>query len=150
MKKIFITLVLTLLVIASVYSQEQKKEFTQSVKAWGLVFIDYYYKASGDTTSGSTMEYAKTPKDKQAFAFRRIYIGLDYSISERFSAEFVADFGGKDLLPGTNVNSAGAGYSNNPDGKSALLPGRHAHAEERLRSRRLSANQRARHSGRPS
>ncbi len=120
MKKLLITLILTLLITAGAYSQEKKKEFTPSVKVWGMAFMDYYYKVNGDTTGSSTMEYSKTPKDKQAFAFRRVYLGLDYSISERFAAEFVAEFGGKDLLPGTSVNSSGAGYSNSPDGKETF------------------------------
>jgi hypothetical protein len=121
MKKILITLVLALLVTASLYSQDKKKEFTPGGKVWGLAFMDYYYKVSGDTTGSSTMEYSKAPKDKQAFAFRRIYLGYDYNLSERFSTEFVAEFGGKDLLPGANVNSPGAGYGTpNPDGKETF------------------------------
>ena len=121
MKKILITVVLALLVATVSFSQEKKKEFSPSLKVWGQAFMDYYYKAGGDTIGTSTMEYAKAPKDKQAFAFRRIYLGLDYSISERFSTEFVAEFGGKDLLPGANVNSSGAGYGTpNPDGKETF------------------------------
>ena len=121
MKKILITLVLALLVTASLYSQDKKKEFTPGGKVWGLAFVDYYYKVSGDTTGSSTMEYSKAPKDKQAFAFRRIYLGYDYNLSERFSTEFVLEFGGKDLLPGANVNSSGAGFGTpNPDGKATF------------------------------
>jgi hypothetical protein len=120
MKKILIILVLTLMVSAGTYSQEKKKEFTPSLKVWGQAFMDYYYKAGGDTTGASTMEYARAPKDKQAFAFRRIYLGLDYSISERFTTEFVLEYGGKDLLPSTILNSSGVGFTNNPDGKETF------------------------------
>ena len=120
MKKIIITLVLVLLVTANVYSQEKKKEFTPSLKVWGQAYVDYFYKAGGDTTGYSTMEYARAPKDKQAFAFRRINLGLDYSISERFTTEFVAEFSGRDLLPGTTLNSSGVGYSITTDGKETF------------------------------
>ena len=119
MKKTLITLVLALLVTASAYSQEKKKEFTPSFKVWGQAFMDYYYKVSGDTTGTSTMEYAKIPKDRQAFAFRRVNLGLNYDISEKFSTELILEYGGNDLLPATILYNDGK-TSTSFDGKASI------------------------------
>jgi hypothetical protein len=53
----------------------------------GLVFGDYYYKMSGDS-SGGTGEYSALKKTSQAFSLRRIYLTYNHVINEKFSAQF--------------------------------------------------------------
>lgn len=53
----------------------------------GMVFGDYYYKMSGDS-SGASGEYASLKKTSQAFSFRRIYLTYNHVINEKFSAQF--------------------------------------------------------------
>jgi hypothetical protein len=53
----------------------------------GLVFGDYYYKMSGDS-SGAIGDYAPLKKTSQAFSFRRIYLTYNHVINEKFSAQF--------------------------------------------------------------
>ncbi len=72
-------------------SDNQSTEFKPSGKVWGYVFGDYYYKTHADSLSRGKAQYAgkSNPKDFNAFAFRRIYLGYDFNISEKFSTEFL-------------------------------------------------------------
>ena len=72
-------------------STDQPTEFKPSGKVWGYVFGDYYYKTHADSLSRGKTQYAgkSYPKDFNAFAFRRIYLGYDYNISEKFSTELL-------------------------------------------------------------
>ena len=72
-------------------NSSQTPEFKPSGKVWGYVFADYYYKTHADSLSRGKTQYAgKTyPKNYNAFAFRRIYLGYDYNISEHFSTELL-------------------------------------------------------------
>jgi hypothetical protein len=72
-------------------SGDQTSTFTPSGKLWGYVFGDYMIKAHSDTLSRGKTQYAgkSYPENFNAFAFRRIYLGYDYNISEKFSAEFL-------------------------------------------------------------
>ena len=65
--------------------------FKPSGTLWGAVFMDYYVKTHADSLSRGKTQYAgkSYPKNFDAFAFRRIYLGYDYNISEHFSAEFL-------------------------------------------------------------
>lgn len=72
---------------------------------WGQVFGDYYYKAHSDTVGGGrggSNQYTGIPQNKNAFQFRRIYLGYNYTFSKRFSTEFLLssedDFASGDLL----------------------------------------------------
>ncbi|RPI18594.1 MAG: hypothetical protein EHM58_04600 [Ignavibacteriae bacterium] len=60
---------------------------TSGGKLSGLVFGDYFYKLSGDS-SNFTGEFAPYPKTYQAFTFRRIYLTYNHVINEKFSAQF--------------------------------------------------------------
>jgi hypothetical protein len=68
-----------------------KSEFKPSGKLWGYVFGDYNYKTHADSLSRGKNQYAgkSYPKGSDAFAFRRIYLGYDYNISEKFSTELL-------------------------------------------------------------
>ena len=66
-----------------------KLEFKASGKVWGYVFGDYYYKLHADSMNRGTGEYSNMKENANAFAIRRAYLGYDYNISEKFSAEFL-------------------------------------------------------------
>ena len=61
-----------------------------SGRLWGYAFGDFYYKAHSDSlVRGGSNQYSGVPKKRNAFAFRRIYLGYDYNISKKFSAELL-------------------------------------------------------------
>lgn len=63
-----------------------------SGKLWGYAFADYYYKSHADTLNrGGGNQYTGIPKNKNAFQFRRIYLGYNYNISKKFSAELLLE-----------------------------------------------------------
>ena len=54
----------------------------------GYAFGDYYYKAHADALKrGGANQYSGIPKGRNAFQFRRIYLGYDYFISPNFTAQ---------------------------------------------------------------
>jgi len=63
-----------------------------SGRIWGYMFGDYYVKSHSDSLNrGGSNQYSGTnfPKNKSAFQFRRIYLGYDYNITSKFSAELL-------------------------------------------------------------
>jgi hypothetical protein len=76
-------------------------EFKPGGKVWGYAFGDFAYKGSADnlnstnsqTTApvgrGGANQYTNMPASTSMFQFRRIYLGYNYDISQRFSAEFL-------------------------------------------------------------
>jgi len=63
-----------------------KEEFKPNGRVFGYAFGDFYYKSGGDTaTWASRAEYSGVPKDVNAFALRRMYLGYEYNISLVFS-----------------------------------------------------------------
>ncbi|MEO7120731.1 MAG: hypothetical protein ABIY62_06515 [Ginsengibacter sp.] len=61
-----------------------------SGRLWGYMFGDYYYKAHSDSLNrGSNNQYSGIPKNRNAFQIRRLYLGYDYNISKKFSAELL-------------------------------------------------------------
>ena len=65
-------------------------EFKPSGKLWGYAFGDYAYKGGTDENNrGGSNQYTKVPKNANEFQWRRIYLGYDYNISAKFSAEFL-------------------------------------------------------------
>ena len=72
---------------------------------WGYAFGDYAYKVHADSVGGGrggSNQYSRIPKDRTMFQFRRIYLGYNYDISPKFSAELLLaaedDFTSGDLL----------------------------------------------------
>ena len=45
--------------------------------------------ALGPNTQGKESNYYQIPSNRNAFQFRRIYLGYDYDIDKRFSAEMI-------------------------------------------------------------
>ncbi len=59
-------------------------------RLWGYSFGDFYYDAHSPATSstqGKENNYYQVPTYRNAFQFRRIYLGYDYDITKRFKAE---------------------------------------------------------------
>jgi len=61
-----------------------------SGRLWGYAFGDYYYKGHGDTLNrGGSNQYTGIPQGRNEFQIRRIYLGYDYNITQKFSAELL-------------------------------------------------------------
>jgi hypothetical protein len=64
--------------------------FKPSGKLWGYSFGDYYYKVHSDQLNrGGANQYTGIEKGRNAFQFRRIYLGYNYDIHPKFSAELL-------------------------------------------------------------
>ncbi len=78
-----------------------------SGRLWGYAFGDYYYKAHSDSFNrGGKAQYTGIPQGRTAFQFRRIYLGYDYNISAKFSAELLLAM--EDNFPAGNPPSSSA------------------------------------------
>ncbi len=61
-----------------------------SGRIWGYAFSDYYFKGHSDSLGrGGSNQYTGIPKNRSAFQSRRIYLGYDYNITTKFSAELL-------------------------------------------------------------
>ncbi len=61
-----------------------------SGRLWGYTFGDFYWKGHSDSLNrGGSNQYTGIPKTRSAFQFRRIYLGYDYNITSKFSAELL-------------------------------------------------------------
>jgi hypothetical protein len=61
-------------------------------RLWGYTFGDFYYDAHADQTTGARgaeTNYNGVPTYRNAFQFRRIYLGYDYDINKNFRAELL-------------------------------------------------------------
>ncbi|MEI8278293.1 MAG: hypothetical protein WCG87_00945 [Bacteroidota bacterium] len=68
----------------------QDTEFKPSGKLWGYGFADFAVKTHTDSLNrGGSNQYTGVREGNSMFQFRRLYLGYDYNISEKFSAEFL-------------------------------------------------------------
>ena len=59
-------------------------------RLWGYAFGDFSYKPHADSlTRGGSNQYTGIRGNATMFQFRRIYLGYDYNISKKFSAELL-------------------------------------------------------------
>jgi hypothetical protein len=75
-------------------------------RIWGYAFGDLYYAGHTDGGTGARgpeTNYAGVPKYRNAFQFRRIYLGYDYEITKKFKAEFLLE-----SAPSANTGVANA------------------------------------------
>jgi hypothetical protein len=64
--------------------------FKPGGQLWGYTFGDFEYKGNSDVLNrGGSNQYTGQPAQTSAFQFRRIYLGYNYNISPKFSAEFL-------------------------------------------------------------
>jgi hypothetical protein len=93
MKKIQLIIISLFLISLKGFSQNDtaqiKKVFVPSGKLWGQIFGDYTYKLHANTFNMGNTQYATYPKDFNSFDYRRIFLGYDYDISEKFSSAFL-------------------------------------------------------------
>lgn len=80
---------------------DQIPEFKPSGKIWGYVFGDYFLKLHADEFNRGNTQYSNMQKNFNAFAFRRVYLGYDFQISEKFSTQL--------LLANENDNADASG-----------------------------------------
>jgi hypothetical protein len=95
----------SLLIGATAFAQQDtaKKEFKPSGKVWGYAFGDYYYKVHADSLNRGANQYSNMKANANAFEFRRVYLGYDYNISERFSTELLLAYEGNTLGDGSRT-----------------------------------------------
>lgn len=78
-----------------------------SGRIWGYMFGDFYAKGHSDSAGrGGNNQYTGIPTNRNAFQFRRIYLGYDYNITSKFSAELL--LAAEDNFPAGNPPSATA------------------------------------------
>lgn len=59
-------------------------------RLWGYAFGDLYYKGHGDALNrGGSNQYTGIAQNRNGFQMRRIYLGYDYDINKKFSAEIL-------------------------------------------------------------
>jgi len=62
--------------------------FKEVRRLWGYGFGDLYYAPHVDATNrGPETMYNGVPQNRNAFQFRRLYLGYDYDINSKFAAE---------------------------------------------------------------
>ncbi|HVU99074.1 MAG TPA: hypothetical protein VHE34_27820 [Puia sp.] len=77
-----------------------------SGRLWGYMFGDYYAKGHSDSLNrGNANQYTGIPAGRSAFQFRRIYLGYDYNITQKFSAELL--LAAEDNFPANNPPGSG-------------------------------------------
>ncbi|AEV99617.1 hypothetical protein A4D02_27645 [Niastella koreensis] len=69
--------------------QQPDTSFKPTGKLWGYAFADYYYKGHSDSLNRGVNQYSNIEQGRNAFQFRRIYLGYNYEIHPKFSAEFL-------------------------------------------------------------
>ena len=93
-----------------------------SGRLWGYMFGDYYAKAHSDSLNrGGSNQYTGIPTSRSAFQFRRIYLGYDYNITDKFSAELL--LAAEDNFPTGNPVSNTAVAGNTPQSGGGDLLG---------------------------
>lgn len=78
-----------------------------SGRIWGYIFGDYYYKPHADSLNrGGANQYTGIPQSRNAFQFRRIYLGYDFNYNKHFSTELL--LAAEDNFPAYNPPSSSA------------------------------------------
>ncbi len=91
------SLLLTLAGTAKAQTTDTTVEFKPHGQLWGYAFGDFAYKGGSDNIGtatapvyrGGSNQYTGMPVSSNMFQFRRIYLGYNYEISQKFSAEFL-------------------------------------------------------------
>jgi hypothetical protein len=74
--------------LTSTKSPETDTAWKPVRRLWGYAFGDFYYDAHADASNrGAETNYNGVPTYRNAFQFRRIYLGYEYDISKKFTAE---------------------------------------------------------------
>ncbi len=85
--------------------------FKPSGKLWGYSFGDFYYAAHTDAANrGAETNYNGVANNRNAFQIRRVYLGYDYNITKKFSAELLLE-----AAPSANTGTANGTSISNGD-----------------------------------
>lgn len=69
---------------------DEPAAWTPVRRVWGYSFGDFYYNAHADAANrGAETNYNGVPTYRNAFQIRRVYLGYDYDIDQKFSAELL-------------------------------------------------------------
>ena len=127
-KQLLIIAIFSLLTVASqaqyLWNNDSafKAGSANSGRLWGYMFGDFYAKGHADSASrGGNNQYTGIPNSRSAFQFRRIYLGYDYNISSKFSAELL--LAAEDNFPTGNPVSNVAVAGNTPQSGAGDLLG---------------------------
>ncbi len=106
---------------ATMMNADTTAEFRPSGKLWGYAFGDYANKGGSDELNrGGSNQYTGVPINTNMFQWRRIYLGYNYEISQKFSAEFLLaaedDFAAGVLGQGANATSTNVKVTGNQTG----------------------------------
>jgi len=111
--KLSIYLSVFILIAGSASAQtDTTVEFKPSGNLWGYAFGDFGYKGNADNLNrGGSNQYTGMLPNANAFQFRRVYLGYNYNISQKFTAEFLLaaedDFNTGSVTEGPNGTSVG-------------------------------------------
>jgi hypothetical protein len=84
-----------------------KAQAPNSGRLWGYSFGDFYYKSHSDSLNrGGSNQYTGIPQSRNAFQFRRIYLGYDFNLNNRLSTELL--LAAEDNFPAFNPPSSAA------------------------------------------
>jgi hypothetical protein len=117
MKKVSIRLIIGsifgLLCCANVYAQQADTMDVAdpNLTLWGYAFGDYAFKGNADTVNlgrGGSNQYTRIPMNSSMFQLRRVYLGANYDITSRFTAEFLLA-AEDDFNPGSLGNQSNNG-----------------------------------------
>jgi len=89
-------------------------------RLWGYAFGDAYYDQHSPavtSTFGKENNYYQTPTNRNAFQFRRIYLGYDYEITKKFKAEVLLASEPTENTTPTTATSSVVNGDNTADGK---------------------------------
>jgi hypothetical protein len=102
MKQITKTLALAFMAITGTIavSAQSSTDFKPSGKVYGYAFGDYYYKMHNDSANRGSLQYSNMPETNNSFEFRRVYLGYEYNISERFTSDVLLSYEGNTLSDG--------------------------------------------------
>ena len=93
MNNLVFAIVLNLFFINVIIGQEKAKPdstFKPAGKLWGYTFGDFFYKAHSDISSrGGSNQYTGIERGRNEFQIRRVYLGYNYNIDPKFSAELL-------------------------------------------------------------
>lgn len=73
-------------------------------RVWGYIFGDFFWKAEGDTARWGQGEYMDTEKGMMGGSLRRLYLGYDHKLSDRFTTRVLLE-----ANPGTLMNNGAYG-----------------------------------------
>ena len=92
--------ILAALLICIALSNVRAEETKLTGKISGYLMGDYYYMVGADTAAKrGNRQYSATPKDFQAFQFRRLYVIYDQPLSDKFAFQTIIESNDKTYDP---------------------------------------------------